>query len=125
MIWLLWLGCTEPPPPPAKPPAPDAVIAPPDANALLPEDPNRALVVGQCTVCHSARLIAQNHMSRDRWDATLTWMQQTQGLWPLPDDQRGRILDYLAAHFGPLTEAGSDGPWAQPRYQPNPLWTDG
>ena len=127
MIWLLWaLGCgPEPVAPPKKPPAPQATLTPVSAVDLLPQGPQRNLVIAQCTSCHSARLIAQNHMSRERWDATLSWMQQTQGLWELAPDVREPILDYLAEHFGPVSEGATDtSPWARPLYAPNPLWTD-
>ena len=39
------------------------------------------LVVKNCTVCHSADIIHENHMSRKAWDQTITWMQKEQGLW--------------------------------------------
>ena len=56
----------------------------------------------QCTVCHSAKLISQNRADRDGWLTMIRWMQETQGLWPLADNEP-IILDYLAANYGPLT----------------------
>lgn len=113
MIWW-WLACSAADPQVA--PAPE--VEP--AVELLP-GPNRALVIGHCTGCHSASLIRQNRMTRERWDATITWMQETQGLWPLSEEHRARVLDYLEEVQGPL-EAVTDSPWAQPLYAPNPAW---
>ena len=41
------------------------------------------MVAAHCTACHSAKLISQNQMSRERWLETIRWMQSTQKLWPL------------------------------------------
>ncbi len=54
----------------------------------------------QCTVCHSARLITQNRGDRDTWLDMIRWMQETQGLWPL-GEQEALILDYLSSNYGP------------------------
>ncbi len=53
-----------------------------------------------CTACHSAALVTQNRASRDGWRDMIRWMQATQGLWEL-GDQEGAILDYLAANYAP------------------------
>ncbi len=89
---------------------------------MLPPDADRELVADTCTACHSAALIVQNRMSRARWDETLTWMQEKQGLGPLSPEVRRRILDYLARHQG--VDAGHSP--ARNRmyefdYPPNPL----
>jgi len=87
-------------------------------DSPLPPGPNRDLVLGTCTICHSAKLILQNRMTRERWDETITWMQETQGLWELDADSRGKILDYLA------TVRGVDGKTdkGKPGYLPNPMY---
>lgn len=54
-----------------------------------------------CTACHSAALVTQNSGSRNRWEYLIRWMQETQGLWPLPPEMEDSILDYLATHYGP------------------------
>lgn len=82
----------------------------------LESDPATGLIIApgfdsvkvQCTVCHSARLISQNRADRDGWQAMIRWMQSTQGLWPLGDNEV-IILDYLATHYGPR-EAGRRAP---------------
>jgi hypothetical protein len=67
----------------------------------LTEGQGRETVVRHCTVCHSARLIAQSRGDRDGWRAMIRWMQETQGLWPLGGDE-AIILDYLEASYPPL-----------------------
>lgn len=92
----------------------------------LPEGKGRDLVLETCTACHTASIILQNHMTRKKWDETLTWMQDKQGLWELEPPVRNTILDYLAKHQG---EGTSNSSTAQPPhnpmyefdYHPNPL----
>ena len=55
-------------------------------------------VVNNCTNCHSAKLITQNCMSADRWNATIKWMQETQNLWDLGDNQE-IIVNYLVTQY--------------------------
>jgi hypothetical protein len=57
-------------------------------------------VVTHCTACHSASLVTQNRMSREGWEQTIRWMQKTQNLWELGDNEVV-ILDYLSAHYAP------------------------
>lgn len=57
-------------------------------------------VINNCTNCHSAKLVTQNRMSRDRWLSTIRWMQETQNLWPLGENE-ALILDYLAKNYAP------------------------
>lgn len=123
MIGLLWgwTGC-QPDVPATPRPRPRPAIA--ATATLLSPGPNVGLVQAQCTGCHSASLIRQQHMSRAQWDATITWMQDSQGLWDIPQDQRTLILDYLGDIQGPDRSGATtaEGPWAHPRYEPNPLW---
>lgn len=58
-------------------------------------------VRAQCTACHSALLITQNRSDRDGWLQMIRWMQETQGLWPLGENEP-IILDYLARNYGPI-----------------------
>ena len=55
-------------------------------------------VVNNCTNCHSAKLVIQNRMNKERWDATIRWMQETQNLWDLGDNQKV-IVDYLVVNY--------------------------
>ena len=65
--------------------------------------PGFEVVSTQCTVCHSARLISQNRADREGWLEMIRWMQKTQGLWPLGDNE-DLVLDYLAANYGPAAK---------------------
>ncbi|MDF9798457.1 hypothetical protein OKW21_003720 [Catalinimonas alkaloidigena] len=56
------------------------------------------LVIGNCTGCHSAKLITQNRASREGWKSMIVWMQETQKLWDLGENE-DQILDYLAEHY--------------------------
>ncbi|UCE94747.1 MAG: monoheme cytochrome C [Flavobacteriaceae bacterium] len=55
-------------------------------------------VVTHCTACHSAQLVIQNRMNRERWNATIRWMQETQNLWDLGDNQEV-IVNYLVKNY--------------------------
>ncbi len=66
----------------------------------LPSVSGVELVIKNCTVCHSADIILENHMSRKAWDQTITWMQKEQGLWELNKEVRKIILDYLSKTQG-------------------------
>lgn len=52
-----------------------------------------------CTACHSERLVAQQGLTRDRWDKLLHWMVDEQGMSPLPPEDREAVLDYLSEHY--------------------------
>ena len=61
-------------------------------------------VVNNCTNCHSAKLVTQNRMSRERWATTIDWMQETQNLWDLGDNEE-IIINYLITNY-PITKKG-------------------
>ena len=94
----------------------------------LPPVSGVELVIKNCTVCHSADIILENHMSRKAWDKTITWMQKEQGLWELNKEVRKIILDYLAKTQGISTKKVLRGPIRKNRnqmyefdYRANPL----
>ena len=58
------------------------------------------LVITHCTGCHSAKLITQNRATKEGWESTISWMQATQNLWELGDNQEP-IVSYLAKHYAP------------------------
>lgn len=67
----------------------------------LPPGPGREEVFYACNACHSLMLVTQQGMSRARWDETLEWMVEEQGMNEIEDvATRDLILDYLTAHFG-------------------------
>jgi len=60
-------------------------------------------VVNNCTNCHSAQLVIQNRMDRDRWIATIRWMQKTQNLWDLGENE-AVIVNYLVTNYPPINK---------------------
>ena len=58
------------------------------------------IVVNNCTNCHSAKLVIQNRMNKERWNATIKWMQETQNLWDLGGNQE-IIVNYLVSNYPP------------------------
>lgn len=67
------------------------------------------IVKGNCTACHSSALILQSGFSREVWHEKIVWMQETQGLWDLGENE-SLILDYLAANYGPKESHGRRKP---------------
>ncbi|MGV7222412.1 MAG: hypothetical protein ACQ9MH_12880 [Nitrospinales bacterium] len=94
-----------------------------EGGGLQPGE-GRGLVLENCTGCHSTAIILQNRMSRKRWNETITWMQEKQGLQGLNPETRNGILNYLGKYQGP---PNSDNDKKSVRkiyqydYQPNPL----
>ncbi|WP_149275927.1 monoheme cytochrome C [Pareuzebyella sediminis] len=66
----------------------------------LIDAPGLTETVNNCTTCHSAKLVIQNRMSKARWQATIRWMQETQNLWDL-GDQEDIIVNYLVTNYPP------------------------
>jgi cytochrome c1 len=61
-------------------------------------------VVNNCTNCHSAKLVTQNRMNKERWIATIRWMQETQNLWDLGNNEE-IIVNYLVTNY-PVKKKG-------------------
>lgn len=83
-----------------------AVAANTDEVPLDPEsglalDKNLMLVKGQCTACHSSKLILQSHFDREKWVERIRWMQRTQKLWDLGESEPA-VLTYLTKYYGPI-----------------------
>ena len=81
----------------------------------LPADDGVDLVLENCTACHSTEIIRENHMSREAWDKTITWMQEKQGLWELGKDRK-IILDYLSKAQG-VEKSKAGGREGNPMYE--------
>ena len=64
-----------------------------DAEGLM-------VVVNNCTNCHSSKLVTQNRMNKERWEATIDWMQETQNLGDLGRNEE-IIINYLVANYPP------------------------
>jgi len=74
---------------------------PEEGWAGLPPGPGREEVFYSCNSCHSLMLVTQQGMSRDRWEETLEWMVEEQGMSEFPDAAtRTLVLDYLSNHYG-------------------------
>jgi len=87
----------------------------------LPPGTGQKLVANTCTICHSSAIILQNHMTRKKWDETLTWMQKKQGMGKLSRQNRNKILDYLAKVQGVKGKSARTNRIYKYEYPPNPL----
>lgn len=68
------------------------------------EAPGMQETVNNCTSCHSAQLVIQNRMDTERWKSTIDWMQKTQNLWDLGDNE-DIIVNYLVKNY-PIIDKG-------------------
>ena len=66
---------------------------------VLVDEPGADATYYACVQCHSERLVAQQGLTRERWDKLLVWMVDEQGMQPLDPEERDTVLDYLAAHY--------------------------
>ena len=78
----------------------------------LPEGPGRDLIYGHCQTCHDLQSVVDSAgIRRGAWDAVLSNMTDF-GL-RISDDQRARILDYLATYLGPSPPPTEAAPAAE------------
>ena len=78
-----------------------------------PDAPGREDAFYGCTACHGFKIVAQQGMSRQRWDDTIDFMIQRQNM-PKPEvKEREKILDYLARAFPekPATQRARPNPF--------------
>ena len=66
----------------------------------LVDAPGLMATVNNCTTCHSAKLVIQNRMDKARWISNIRWMQKTQNLWDLGDNEEV-IVNYLVTNYPP------------------------
>lgn len=66
----------------------------------LPRTEGFELVDLYCSACHSLQVVMQQRATYGRWKSTLEWMVDKQNMPPLPAEDEGVILTYLAEHFG-------------------------
>lgn len=78
----------------------------------FPDAPGREETFYFCTACHNFKLVAQQGMSRMRWDGTLDFMTERHGMPKLEGKDRESILDYLAQAFPESTDSGRG--WQNP-----------
>jgi hypothetical protein len=84
---------------------------PEDAPELYPAHPRRDDAFYACVACHSFKIVAQQGMSRDRWDESLTWMTTRHNMPKLEGKDRENVLDYLSTVF---PERRQPGGWVNP-----------
>lgn len=105
LMWLTWIYYSNPgvltPDEPIIP-SDEMVIAEASTNELV-DGPHKALVVANCSGCHSLRLVTQNRASREGWKNMIRWMQKTQNLRDL-GEYESKILDYLSENYAPATQ---------------------
>lgn len=82
-------------------PVADTGVVKLDPETGLAFDKDLLLVKGQCTVCHSSKLILQSHFDREKWIERIRWMQRTQKLWDLGQTEPA-VLMYLTKYYGPV-----------------------
>lgn len=86
----------------------DSVKTDPETGLAI--DDQLMLVKGQCTACHSSKLILQSRFSREKWIERIRWMQRTQNLWDLGESEPA-IVAYLTKHYGPTDRSPADRPF--------------
>ncbi|MHA7130152.1 hypothetical protein [Algoriphagus namhaensis] len=62
--------------------------------------PGMMVTIQNCTNCHSSKLVIANRMNEERWIQTIRWMQETQNLWDLGENEK-IIVDYLVTNYPP------------------------
>ncbi len=72
------------------------------------EAPGMQETITNCTSCHSAQLVIQNRMNAKNWKVTIDWMQETQNLWDLGDNE-AIIIDYLVKNYPPSSKGRREG----------------
>ena len=72
-----------------------------DTDTGLVTVPGWEDVRAHCGGCHAYSVVTNQRANRDAWLEMIRWMQRTQNLWEIPDEAETRILDYLAANYGP------------------------
>jgi len=83
----------------------DEVVDGKDVATGFVIDEGFEIVKATCTGCHSSAIVLQNKFTREGWKAKIVWMQETQGLWDLGDNE-SIILDYLAKYHAPEPPKG-------------------
>lgn len=83
-----------------------------EAPEEFPDHPGRDDTFYTCTACHAFGLVAQQGMSRARWDGTLDFMTERHGMPKLEGKEREAVLDYLERAFPERTPVGRS--WQNP-----------
>ena len=70
----------------------------------FPDAPGRDDAFYACAGCHAFRLVANQGLTRERWDETISLMSERHGMPKLEGKDRELILNYLAKTFPPKTD---------------------
>jgi hypothetical protein len=76
-----------------------------------PQGPNREDTFYFCTACHGFKIVAQQGMSRARWNETLDVMVTRHKMPDVQGPDREKMLDYLERAF---PERRQPGGWKNP-----------
>ncbi|MDO5980638.1 monoheme cytochrome C [Flavivirga sp. MEBiC05379] len=71
------------------------------------DDEGLQTVIVSCTPCHSAKLVTQNRANKEGWISIIRWMQETQNLWDLGNNE-AIIVNYLAKNYAPEEKGRRD-----------------
>ena len=77
----------------------------------FPDFPGREDTFYFCVACHNFKLVAQQGMSRHRWNSTLDMMTERHGMPKVDGKEREALLDYLEKAF---PESAEPGGWQNP-----------
>ena len=73
----------------------------PSRLGVLVDEEGAEETYAYCTACHSERIVAQQGLTREDWEELLEQMVEENGMSPIEGPELGRVLAYLAAHYGP------------------------
>ena len=107
-VWLSWMATACVPALAAGQANGRESEAPLRAQAALPDAPGVEVARANCASCHGAALIVGQRLTRVGWDREVAKMER----WsrPVPAQDRDRLLEYLARHFGVTrTPSPADG----------------
>ncbi len=76
-----------------------------------PDGPNREDTFYFCTACHGFKIVAQQGMSRARWNETFDFMVTRHKMPDVQGADREKMLDYLERAF---PERRQPGGWKNP-----------
>ena len=80
--------------------APQPGRQPPDLGILVAGE-GAEETHAYCTACHSERIVAQQGLTRADWEELLEEMVEENGMNPIEEPDLGRVVSYLATHYGP------------------------
>lgn len=87
----------------AQQPQPQFVPQAEDPDSY-PDGPGRDDAFYACGGCHAFRVVANQGLSRERWNETISYMTERHGMPKLEGKDRELILNYLAKTYPPKTD---------------------